>query len=187
MRHLAKRAARFLLGDYRLNRIYSVNLEDLPVKDIHTQLAINQRLGRLEENDFDSAPDERMRNRRLYAGANAYGFGLWEHHVLVCMSWCWNNRRPLGGVWFLSDDEVALVDIITAEHHRGKGLASIVTHFAAQELKKQGVRRLYAWIWHSHRSSIRSFEKAGWKYVAFVAELDLLNIKHLRLVRNIAS
>ncbi len=185
MRDLAKRAARLLLGDYRLNRIYTISLTDLPSKDVRSDLKENQRLTALEQTDFDLAPDEQMRDRRWYGGANAYGFGIWEHDALVCMCWCWDHRRPPGNIWTIQEGEVALVDIITAQSHRGRGLAPTVTHFAAEQLRKQGYRRMYAWIWHNHRSSIRSFEKSGWRYIAFVVELELFRWKQIRLVRNV--
>ena len=184
MRNLVKRAARLLLGDYQLNRIYTIDLANLTPSDAPPRLDANQRLTTLEEKDFDSAPDERMRKRRWYGGANAYGFGLWEQDLLVCMCWCWDYRRRAGKVWTLEQDEAALVDIITAESHRGRGLAPIVIQFATEHLRDRGFRRVYAWVWHNHRSSMRSFEKSGWQHVALVAEVELFGWKHLRFARH---
>jgi ribosomal protein S18 acetylase RimI-like enzyme len=67
-------------------------------------------------------------------------------HVLVL-----EPSTPSGSVWTLEPDEAALVYIITAESHRGRGFAPIVTQFAAAHLQKHGYRRMYAWIWHDHR------------------------------------
>lgn len=100
------------------------------------------------------------------------------------MCWCWDYRRHPGSIWTLEQDEAALVDIITAQSHRGKGLAPIVMQFATEQLRDRGYHRMYAWVWHNHKSSIRSFEKSGWQYMAFVAELELFGRKHVRLVRN---
>ena len=182
---MIKRAARFLFGNYRLNRIYTISLTDLPSNDLSSALNENQRLTPLEQRDVDRAAEEPMRERQWYGGMNAHGFGLWEDEVLISMCWCWDHRRPPGTIWTLQEGEVALVDIITAQSRRGKGLAPILTRYAARELRKHGYRRMYAWIWHNHKASIRSFEKSGWLYTAFVVELELLGRKQVRLARNV--
>jgi len=186
MRDLVKRAARFVLGDYQINRIYAISLADVSVRNLDAHLAPGQRLAWLTEKDLESASEERLRRRRWLCGADAYGFGLWEGDLLVSMCWCWNHRRSLGSIWSLNDDEAALVDIITAESHRGRGLAPVLIQFASQELKKMNIRRLYAWIWHNHRASLRSFEKSGWTYCAFVTEVNLFRLRRLRFVHRVS-
>jgi GNAT superfamily N-acetyltransferase len=137
---------------------------------------------------MESAADARIREHAWYGGDDAIGFGLWESGDLVSATWFWTNRRFRdSGIWTLGDDEAIMVDLLTAESHRGQGFAPILTIFAAEELRKQNFRALYTWVWHSHRSSIRNFEKAGWTYIAFVAEANLLRLRRIRLVREVGG
>lgn len=187
MKVIAKWIARLLFGEYRLNRIYRFNLSEMPPPTAGDPLNNRQRLDCIEQSDVELARDERMRDHRWYGGENSYGFGLWEHDELISMTWFWNNRRfQDGGICELAENEVIMVDLLTAESHRGRGLAPILTQFAARELKRGGFETLYTWVWHSHSASIRTFQKAGWTYCAFVTEVNLLHLRRLRFVHRVS-
>jgi ribosomal protein S18 acetylase RimI-like enzyme len=66
-----------------------------------------------------------------------------------------------------------MVDLVTLDSHKGRGLAPLVTRFAAAEFKRDGFRRLHTWVWHSNTPSIRSFQKARWSYTAFLVYLKI--------------
>jgi len=167
LKRVAKVVAERLFGPYQLNRIYMRELEQVaaapPARyDIRPISSAEQ---------FAAAIDQRMREHAWYAGENAPGFGLWENERLVCTCMFWNHKRfsdssPIR----VGEREAVLVDVITAQESRGKGYAPALIGFAEAALKRAGFVRLYAWVWHSNHPSRRAFEKAGWKYVAFVVQ-----------------
>jgi GNAT superfamily N-acetyltransferase len=184
MKTIAKWFARLIVGEYRFNRIYRFD----PLKSAPLPAAILAknawRFGSLVPNDLEKATDTRIRAHAWYGGENSYGFGVWEQDELVSATWFWNNQRFKDrGIWELGTDEAIMVDLLTAERHRGKGLAPLLTQFAVHELRKQNFRMLYTWVWHSNHPSIRSFEKAGWTRIAYVVELNLFHLKRIRHVR----
>lgn len=73
--------------------------------------------------------------------------------------------------WKLRPGEAKLVQINTDPGYRGLGLAPDLINLSATEMRRLGFETLYARIWHSNVASVRAFEKAGWKYRAFVIRL----------------
>jgi L-amino acid N-acyltransferase YncA len=63
------------------------------------------------------------------------------------------------------------MEILTREAFRGRGYAPVLLQYAVREMKQNRFKSLYAWIWHSNIASVRAFEKAGWRYIAFVTEV----------------
>jgi GNAT superfamily N-acetyltransferase len=115
--------------------------------------------------------------RSSYAGFDSSGFALFKNGELACLCWFWGSRRfhdPL--LWKLHDGEAILVDLLTAPEFRGQGLAPLLINYASIQMIQRGYSPLYTWMWLTHRASSRSFEKAGWKQVATVAELYPLNL-----------
>jgi len=173
MRDLFKAFATLIFRGYRLSRIYRLDLKALqcaryPEYDL-------RRINRL---DVERCQDEKISERGWYGGENAYGYGLCEQGKLVCMCWFWNHRRFTDQkLWKISPNQAIMVDLVTAEEHRGRGLASILTKYAAEQLKCDGFEQLLTWVWHSNNPSIRTFEKAGWTCIAFVVNLPLFGGK----------
>jgi len=166
---LFKKMGRSLIGDYRLNRIYKLELESFEPPP----LTASFQLRRITGDDIERSPMAALRARSSYDGENAMGFGVFDDGALVGTCWFWNHRRFKDeSLWPLRDREAVLVDLLTCESHRGRGMAPAVTAFAAGALKKAGYETLYASVWHSNRPSIRSFEKAGWSYAAFVVNVE---------------
>ena len=64
-----------------------------------------------------------------------------------------------------------MVDLMVARQYRGQGLAPVLIRYASVEMRRSGIGNLYTWVWHSHRASYRTFEKAGWRQIAWVLEL----------------
>jgi RimJ/RimL family protein N-acetyltransferase len=117
------------------------------------------------------AKDSRIREHAWFADDGAIAFGLWVDGELVatCVNWTASRFRD-PAVATLAEDEVALVDILTASAHRGKGYAARLLAFTGDALKQSEFRRAVCTIWHSNTPSIRIFERAGWTYTAFLVE-----------------
>jgi ribosomal protein S18 acetylase RimI-like enzyme len=168
-----KRVAVGLFGNYRLNRIYTCDLE-VPEET----LPANWRLEQLTDLDAQLlGASPQLRARRSFAGPNALGWGIRVGTDLAATSWVWDRDRYRDTTWPLQAGEAMLVDILTDERFRGMGLATALIRRVTGELTRRGYRRVYCYIWRSNWPSIKAFERAGWRYVAFVVELYPLGRK----------
>jgi len=162
-----------LFGDYKLNRIYQVNLTGFQLRDSRN-LDV-RRITNLE--DLYRSDDQKMRKSASFGGDQYYGFGLWDNSVLASVCWIYTYEQFKEHlIWKPEKDEAMLVDLVTAEEYWGKGYAPALIERACLAMREAGFKRLYAWIWHSNYPSIRAFEKAGWTYIAFAVELYPLGI-----------
>ena len=170
--------ARMVFGDYALYRIYAIDAEDCAPSE-----ASDIEFFELNIPD-DLSDDPEMRKLESYLGDGAYGFGarLGEQPAAGCFFWA-GQRYKQRNFWPLDDDEAKLVEVRTIPQLRGQGIASHLIRHAAHAMAQRGFQRLYARIWHSNTPSIRAFEKAGWRYIAFVIEIAPLGVKHWRWVR----
>lgn len=66
--------------------------------------------------------------------------------------------------------ETALVELVTAPEHRGRGLASALIAESSNAMFERGSKRQRAWIWWSNTPSIRAFRKAGWRRTGFTLQ-----------------
>jgi len=150
---------------YELQRIYRLDLGGLGAAPPAEEYV----LSRITQSDVEQCPVPGMRDRAWYGGDNSYGFAAFDGGTIVCMCWFWDDKRfQLNHLCRPAEREAVMVDLVTLDSHRGRGLASLVTKFAATELKRDGFETLHTWVWHSNTPSIRSFEKAGWVCTAFV-------------------
>lgn len=176
-----KLVSRSLLGEYSLYRIYAFELPASPPSLLDEDIT----LGRIENvAELVRSGDPSLRDLEQYSGEGAIGFGLWMRNELASVCWYWaGNRYRQRNFWPLAESEAKLVHIATAHRHRGKGLATrLITH-SANAMGNIGFQRLFARVWHSNKPSIQTFERAGWRYVAFVMEIKPFNGKrHLRWV-----
>lgn len=168
LREGLKRFARLAFGDYRLNRIYTREVSDRPDADARSFPV--ERLASAAQ--MREAPDARIRQHSWYLEGEARGYGIRADGALACTAVFWGRERFRDeGIWTLGEGEMILVDIVTAESSRGKGLAPAILQFAETDLARDGIRRLVSWVWHTNVPSIRMFEKSGWRYVAFAVEV----------------
>jgi GNAT superfamily N-acetyltransferase len=171
-----------LLGNYSFYRIYTVDLDNY--KNPTSNNLIIGSVKNLEE--FKRSSDPLIRDLFQYAGKETYAFGIWINGELASVCWYWFGNKYKGrNFWPLQADEAKLVQINTAQHFRGYGYASKLIAYSAYEMKKLGFRWLYARVWHSHKLSIRIFEKARWICIAYVIEIFLFGVKKLRFVYKI--
>ncbi|GMT46717.1 MAG: hypothetical protein IEMM0007_0283 [bacterium] len=94
------------------------------------------------------------------------------------------GRIPLIGLRRdLRENEVWSDQITVSKNYRGKGLGSTLRYRIFKELKKRGVRRIYGGTQISNLASLNLARKVGFKEIADVQYLKILNKKRLRFKR----
>lgn len=167
-----------LLGDYALYRVYrggeatgSDPASDLRLEPIRTVDA------------FDRAADPRLAALRSYAGAGAHGFAAWVGDHLAGACWYWESEADRqGDTWPTGPGEAKLAQIVTAAEHRGRGIATRLIGYSAEAMRERGFKALFARVWHSNHASNHAFERAGWRYIAFVIQFAPFGMGPLRRV-----
>jgi ribosomal protein S18 acetylase RimI-like enzyme len=170
LKAIGKKLARAVCGKYQLVRIYRKDITNAPA-DIPAALKMVTIDG--PEAVSKSAAEE-IKNHAWYGGRNAFGYGVVEDEKVVCACWYWGKEHkslPLQFFPHLKDDEVVMVDLITAEGMRGRGYASALISYSEKKLREAGFSGLWTWVWHSNTPSIRTFERSGWKYTGFLIEV----------------
>jgi len=168
IRLVLKKVAALLFGPYRFNRIYQLSSANL-APDMPSGTSFRG----LDGSPPASLLDPKLSERFWYGGDDAYGYGLFLEDSLAAVCWFWGPRRfddPL--LWKLENGDAILVDLLTASSHRGHGLAPLLIKYAAAEMCRNGWSRLYTWVWHTHHASYHAFEKAGWRQIAWVLEIQ---------------
>jgi len=172
-----RRLARLILGDYEFFRIYRYDLETTEPFDPSNHQDAGYLFRKVNQEEVLSAANSLIRDRSGYGGDDAIGYAVFYADEIVCLQWYWHGERyKKRNFWPLREDEAKSVDIITVEAHRGKGLATALKLYSANDLKSSGFNRLYSRVWHSNHPSIRVNEKAGWSYIAFVIEFSLFGL-----------
>ncbi len=164
-----KSLGKLLLGGYEINRMYhSPPLHEHFVCPDGAHFATIETTRQVAGCEYPE-----ISRHAWYTSKPGHSYGAWENGRLVCFCTYWTNTEDNLPRRFrnIRDDEIVMVDLITAESARGKGLSVQMMAFSASELKKLGYRRCLTWIWHSNHPSIRAFEKAGWIYDYFLIEL----------------
>lgn len=180
---MARACGRTVLRSYRLVRIYETDLESK-----HTAPPLGVDIRRIRSpNEMCQAKDARMRDHAWFVDGEAIAFGLWVDGDLVatCVNWT-TPRFQDPAVATLQQDEVALVDLLTAAQYRGRGYGGMLLAYTEDALKRYRFRRAVCTVWHSNEPSIRTFERAGWVYTAFLIEASVCLIRkpfRLRLRR----
>ncbi len=127
------------------------------------------RVRPLASGDVERAPNPSIRDRQWYEGEQSRGFGWFDGQnlVAVCYFW-WGARYETRNFWPLTDGQAKLVEIVTADSHRGRGIARSLIMHASRQMFDGGFRTLYARVWHSNQPSLAAFRAAGWRRVATV-------------------
>jgi GNAT superfamily N-acetyltransferase len=171
--------ARRLLGDYEVYRIYGIDVHavrSLPASSGpgNLQLEALRDVGELEGSAYSE-----IRSLAEYQGDEAFCFVARRGREVAAGCWFWTGERyRRRNFWPLAEGEAKLVQITTAERHRGGGIGAALIRFGSERMVDQGYRQLYARVWHSNRPSVRVFQRAGWRFVAAVVEFQPLGIKH---------
>lgn len=112
-----------------------------------------------------NAKDTLIRDQAWYGGSDALGFAVLRDGDPVCVQWIWHGERyrTKRGFWPLEANEAKSVQLVTVESERGRGLATQLKQFSAEQLQQLGFKRIYSRIWWSNVASIRVSEKSGWQ------------------------
>lgn len=169
-----KRLIRAVVGEYGIYRIYCVDLPQ-PLDPLPEGVTILP----IDAVTLQSSSDPDLRSRAWYGGAEAQGFGLYDHGELVAIQWYWwgERYRNTRNSWPLGPGGAKSVELFTLPQHRGKGYAAVLKLHSGQALASRGFTRLYSRIWHSNQSSVRVSEKTGWRRVGTYIELFPLGWK----------
>lgn len=164
MKRLLRRLLSPLLGEIE---IYQVLRRDRPGSRTADDEPAAFKL--LQAEDIEHAPSDTIRDRAWYAGPQAAGYGWYDgvELVAVCFFW-WGERYEARNFWPLGPGQAKLVEIVTAESHRGRGIARELIAHASAAMFRQGFERLYARVWHSNHPSLTAFGAAGWQRAATV-------------------
>jgi len=179
MKRFLKALLRFFLGDYGAYYIYAASTATADKQLGKTNLKIVPA----EQAALDIDPAPLVRKQAAYAGEDARAYACWldDRIVGVCFYW-WGKRYLQRNFWPLRENEAKLVQIITLPEARGLGVATALIAASCQDMGHCGFGYVFARIWHSNFPSWRAFERAGWKRIALVIEINpLRQSKPLRL------
>jgi RimJ/RimL family protein N-acetyltransferase len=176
-----KRALRWiahrLFADYSAYRIYCApeGGEEQP------RLPRGVEFSRLDEQLLRLAMEHSspaVRRTARHGNDQALGFALTRAGTLLSLVfYAGPDAYHDDSIWTLEDEDAALLEILTAEEFRGEGLAPLLIQLSSQAMRDAGKKRLICWIWWSHLSSQRAFEKAGWRRIGFTASLKLHGLR----------
>lgn len=174
---MLKRAARLLLGDYAIYRIFKHAWPDPAAPGNESAVPDEPPVSRVtlldDVNELASSVHEDLRPLAACTGHEAHLFGIWTDGVLAgAAAYWWGRRYAARGFWPLEPGEAKLVQFSIAAALRGRGLAPPLVAESAALMHALGFSPLYARVWHNHHASRRAFERAGWRNVAIVVEAD---------------
>jgi RimJ/RimL family protein N-acetyltransferase len=175
MKELFKKLARLLFGPYAIYHIHSCSPQCGPEA---APDSARFHFVELEKSLIESSSDRLIREQLAYHGSEVHSYGCLDGSEIVAVCYFWHGTAyAKRNFWPLAEREAKLVQIVTKPQMRGRGIASGLILFGSEEMFRQGFTRLYARIWHSNASSLKSFEKAGWIRVATVIEVFPLQAK----------
>jgi RimJ/RimL family protein N-acetyltransferase len=172
--------AHLVLGEYSPYYVYRWVPHDCQ-SGLHDEGSFEVRL--LDDSTLTSAQFPLIRDQAWYSGPESLCFGYFFEGRLVglCAYW-YGERYKLRNFWPLEEREAKLVQIVVVPEMRGRGIATTLIDLSAREMVLRRFQGLYARIWHSNLPSIQAFERAGWKRIAFVVEINpFRNAKPFRI------
>ena len=90
-------------------------------------------------------------------------FNLMEGDISLCsLEILWGETYKKRGFITLENNEAKVISVETPVDYRGKGHAVRLLQYCEGFVAKEGIKGLYARIWHSNNSSISAFRKSGW-------------------------
>lgn len=183
MTNFIKRLLRFLFGEYSFYYIYGRNC----TSEIAISLATKFRLVPVERNEINNSADELIIQQAWYFGDGSHAYACMDGSRIIALCFFWYGERyRQRNFWPLADKEAKLVQLIVLPEMRGRGIAGNLIKFSTKDMSRRGFRYMYARIWWSNTPSLRVFERAGWRRVATVFEIYLLDRKkpfRLKLMR----
>jgi GNAT superfamily N-acetyltransferase len=118
-----------------------------------------------------SDPELAKRFRPPQPGARCFGAWVGGNLMGLCTFTFGQEYVESGGFYDLGADQAELADIFTTSQGRGKGVATALIKYSTIAMEELGYKTLYAKVWHSNKSSTRTFNKAGWTQKCFFIRL----------------
>ncbi len=173
-----KRLSRLFFRDYSIYHIYRQKCADeIASSDI------GFRFEQVDEKAITGSKDEMIVQQAWYCGECSHAYACMNDARIVGLCFFWYGKRySTRNFWPLKENEAKLVQLIVLPEMRGRRIASRLIEFATHDMSRLGFRYVYARIWWSNRSSLRAFERAGWRRIATVIDVYLRDqTKPLRL------
>jgi GNAT superfamily N-acetyltransferase len=170
MRATITKAARLILGEYAVYRVWAT---DRPSKQ-KTDSSLNVR--RVVPADLDAADtDQVLREAAWYFGSECDAFGCFDKNRLVGLACYWHGQRYRSRhSWPIEHGAAKLVHIVTVPSERGKGVATLLIAESTSSMLQEGFCTLYARIWHSNIPSLSAFARAGWWPCGWLLQANFL-------------
>lgn len=171
MKSFAKWLMHLILGEYAAYYIYACSCDaDAPSRAV---AGLPFRFEEIGESAISRSRDALIREQAYYAGPGSHVYACLEDDRIVALCFYWFGERYLKrNFWPLADNEAKLVQIISLPEFRGRGIAAALINASLRDMNGKGFGRAYARIWHSNTPSIRAFERAGWRRIALVIEIN---------------
>lgn len=167
----AKMLARMLLGEYAIYHVYSKATGQEACSQSNVPAGF--RCAGIDQQSIAASDDPLIREQAGYAGPGACAYACFDGERIVGICFYWFAQRYLQrNFWPLQDGEAKLVQIITLPEMHGRGIARNLIACSSESMQEKNFRRLYARIWHSNTPSLLAFERAGWRRVATVIEIN---------------
>jgi GNAT superfamily N-acetyltransferase len=165
-----KKLLHVLFGDYQYWKVLTISP---PVEPIALPAAV--KVVPVDRVMLEAVQDPGVQNRLFHEGAASQGFGLYVGDELAAVLWFWWGNRYVDGragrSWPLPEGAAKLVGLYTLPEFRGRGYALMLQSAAISEMFHRGFSVIMCRVWHSHKSSLRVFEKGGWKVLGSYIEL----------------
>lgn len=163
LRNIFKRSVVLVAEDYWNGWLYT--LEPDPCSSASIRDGICCRLIEDPREIERSQHIELQRSRAQMDEPDTWSFGAWVQGELaaLCIVQARETYRRHGGFFDLHDDEAELAQVTTAPPFRNRGIGGELIRYVASAMRECGFRKLYAKIWRDNVSSVRVFERAGWK------------------------
>jgi ribosomal protein S18 acetylase RimI-like enzyme len=167
---LGRSIARLVFSEYSLYRIYlSPAASPIFASTASTQ---SRRITLVDKATIEGQASTLLKAQAGYAGDGAVAYACFEGEYMAGLCFYWyGSRYRARNFWPLNDDEAKLVQIITLDEYRGRGIAPALIAESFADLASRGFARAFARIWHSNHASLRAFEKAHWSRIAFAGDL----------------
>lgn len=181
---MIKKLARLILGEYSVYFIYRWSQTTAPAS-VEDSVQLDVRP--IDEAVLLGSTAAELSDQVGYLGPESVGFGCFINQRLVGTCFYWHSDRyKKRNFWPLRDTEAKLVQIIVQPEMRGRGAARALILRSAVAMANRGFPVLFARVWHSNLPSIQAFQRAGWKRIAVVFEINpFRSVRPIRIQKNL--
>lgn len=171
MKEIAKKLLRMLVGEYSAYQIYACASDNFSSTKPETITTF--RVASVDTLTINASADPLIREQVGYAGPESHAYACFDDDRIVGLCFFWFGDRYLKrNFWPLRDGEAKLVQIISLPEMRGRGVATTLIAWSYRDMAKKGFSKTFARVWHSNTPSRKAFERAGWKRIALVLEMN---------------